>query len=77
MPVAYLTAAVLSGAMMTMLWIYSGGGWWYGALVYILSGNLVLWGLILREALWSGHTTAEGRIAAASERENGATQGCR
>lgn len=53
MPVAYLTAAVLSALSMAMLWLYAGGGWWTAALVYVLSGNLVLWGLILRAALRS------------------------
>ncbi len=48
MPVAYLTVAVLSGLSMAMMWVYAGGGVWTALLVYILSGNLVLFGMIVR-----------------------------
>ena len=51
MPVAFLTAAVLSGLTMALLWLYASGGWISAFFVYVLSGNLVLWGLIARVVL--------------------------
>jgi cytochrome b561 len=51
MSVAYLIAAVFSGLTMALIWLYADGAWWSAILVYIMSGNLVLAGLVLR-VLW-------------------------
>lgn len=48
MPVAYLTAAVCSAFTLALIWVFTGGGWLSAFFIYVISGNLVLGGFILR-----------------------------
>jgi len=58
MSVGYLVTAVLSALTMSMLWLYVGGAWWSAVIVYVLSGNLVMVGLVFR-AYWRKEDTVE------------------
>ncbi|MEM6940597.1 MAG: hypothetical protein AAF943_11675 [Pseudomonadota bacterium] len=65
MPIAYLSAAVLSGLTTALLWLYADGSFWGAFLVYVLTGNLVIAGLVAHVAF---------RIATAPEEEKSATR---
>ena len=48
MPIAFLTAAFLTGTLAFCCWLLSGGSYVGGAVAYALSGNLALAGLAAR-----------------------------
>lgn len=50
MPVAYLTAAFLTGTVALGGWLGMGGGLAGGAIAYVLSGNLALAGMAVGRA---------------------------